>query len=186
VSRLDAFAPAWQFREVHRLFVAAPPERVYAATKAVTAREIRFFRTLTWLRRLGRPGPEGILNPPPDRPILEVATRTGFLLLEDTAGEIVIGKVVIAPPGALGPQVAEDYRGVAGPGWARATMNFLIEPRGSGSLVTTETRVHATDDRTRRRFGRYWMLIYPGSALIRRMWLRAIRRRAMARQPPAR
>ncbi len=181
MSRLDAFAPTWQFREVHRLFVAAPGTRVYAATKAVTAREIRFFRTLTWLRRLGRPGPPDILNPPPDRPILEVATRTGFLLLEDTASEIVIGKVVIARPGALGPQTAEDYRGLAGPGWARATMNFLIEPRGSGSLVTTETRVHATDDRTRRRFGRYWMLIYPGSALIRRMWLRAIRRRATSR-----
>jgi hypothetical protein len=189
VPRLDAFAPVWHFHEAHRLFVAAPPDRVYAATKAVTAREIRFFRTLTWLRRLGRPGPPDILNPPPDRPILEVATETGFLLLEnsppDPVGEIVIGKVVIARPGATGPRTAEEYRGLAGTGWARATMNFLIEPRGRGSLVTTETRVHATDDRTRRRFGRYWMLIYPGSALIRRMWLRAIKRRALGTYSPA-
>jgi len=30
----------------------------------------------------------------------------------------------------------------------------------------------------RRRFAAYWRLIYPGSALIRRSWLRAIRQRA--------
>ena len=32
----------------------------------------------------------------------------------------------------------------------------------------------------RRRFAAYWRVIYPGSAIIRRMWLRAIERRAMA------
>ncbi len=179
MSRLDEFAPAWQFREVHRLSVEAPADRVYGATKAVTAREIRFYRVLTWLRRLGRPGPPDILNPPADRPIIEVATRTGFLLLADAPpGEIVIGKVVIAPRGATPPATAEEYRLLAGPGWARATMNFLIEPQGSGCVVTTETRVHATDTRSEGRFRLYWMLIYPGSALIRRMWLRAIRLRA--------
>lgn len=182
---LDDFAPSWQFHGVHRRCVAAPPGRTYEATQAVTAREIRFYRVLTWLRRLGRPGPRDILNPPPDRPILEVATQTGFILLAASPpdpvgrpGEIVIGKVVIAPPGAPGPRTADEYRQLAGPGWARATMNFLIEPRGRCSRVTTETRVHASDARTRRRFGLYWALIYPGSALIRRMWLRAIGRRA--------
>lgn len=178
MTRLDEFAPASQFREVHRMLVHAAPERVYRAVKAVTAREIRFYRVLTWLRRLGRPGPPDILNPPPDRPILEVATETGFLLLAEEPGrEVVVGKVVIAPPGAALPGTAEEYRGLAGPGWARATMNFLIEPEGSGCVVTAETRVHATDARTERRFRIYWTLIYPGSALIRRMWLRAIKRR---------
>jgi hypothetical protein len=38
--------------------------------------------------------------------------------------------------------------------------------------------VHATDDSARRKFARYWRVIYPGSALIRRMWLRAIKLRA--------
>ncbi len=185
MTRLDDFAPTWKFREIHHLFITAPPDRVYEATKAVTAGEIRFYRALTWLRRLGRPGPPDILNPPPHRPLLEVATQTGFLLLTDSPREIVIGKVVIAPPGARGPRTAEQYRTLAGPGWARATMNFLIEPRGSGSLITTETRVHASDARTRRRFGLYWALIYPGSALIRRMWLRAIRRRALDSDSPA-
>ena len=44
----------------------------------------------------------------------------------------------------------------------------------------TGGRVHATDASARRRFAAYWRVIYPGSALIRRMWLRAIRVRAEA------
>jgi hypothetical protein len=44
--------------------------------------------------------------------------------------------------------------------------------------VSSETRVYATDIRTEWRFRLYWWLIHPGSALIRRMWLRAIRKRA--------
>jgi hypothetical protein len=38
--------------------------------------------------------------------------------------------------------------------------------------------VFATDPASCRRFAVYWRVIYPGSALIRRMWLRAIRLRA--------
>jgi len=63
-------------------------------------------------------------------------------------------------------------------------MNFLVEPDGrGGSLLSTETRVFATDAVARRRFAVYWRVIYPGSALIRRMWLRAIRLRAEAIVP---
>ncbi|MEP6858175.1 MAG: hypothetical protein ABI994_07300, partial [Gemmatimonadales bacterium] len=62
---------------------------------------------------------------------------------------------------------------------ALAAMNFLVTPDGrNGSLVSTETRVFANSPSARRRFARYWRLIYPGSALIRRMWLRAVKRRA--------
>lgn len=182
VTRLDELAPAWQFREIHRIQVHAPAERVYQAIRAVTAGEIRLFRLLTWLRRLGRPGPASVLNAPPDVPILDVATRTGFLLLADEPNrELVVGTVIIAPRTARRPASVEAYRALDGPGCAKATMNFLIEPIGSGScMVTTETRVHATDARTGWRFGAYWFVIRPGSALIRRMWLRAIRRRAEA------
>jgi hypothetical protein len=57
-------------------------------------------------------------------------------------------------------------------------MNFRLEDEGETCLVSTETRVQTTDASSRRRFAMYWFVIYPGSALIRRMWLRAIKRRA--------
>jgi hypothetical protein len=58
-------------------------------------------------------------------------------------------------------------------------MHAQPSPSG-GTLLTTETRIQATDDHARRSFRRYWLLIHPGSAAIRRAWLRAIRRRAEA------
>ncbi len=185
VTRLDEFAPVWQFSEVHSIAVMATPDRAYSAIRAVTAGEIGLFRALTWLRRLGRPGPAGILNPPAHLPILDVATRSGFMLLADEPNrEVVVGTVVIVPRGAQRPATPEDFQTLGGPGYAKATLNFRIEPAlPTGSIVTTETRVYAADARTRRRFGAYWWVIHPGSALIRRMWLRAIRRRAEGGPP---
>ena len=59
-TQLDQFAPVYQFSEFHSIRITAPKEQVYRALKLVTAEEIVFFHTLTWLRRFGRPGPEKI------------------------------------------------------------------------------------------------------------------------------
>jgi hypothetical protein len=60
----------------------------------------------------------------------------------------------------------------------KSAMNFSVEPLDGGTLLRTETRVLTTDPASRRAFGRYWLLIKPGSAEVRRGWLRAARRRA--------
>jgi hypothetical protein len=176
----DRFAPAWQFHEVHETEVHAEPRTAYDAVKQTTAGEILLFRTLTWIRRFGKRAPESILNPPPGRPLLEVVLRTGFLLLAEEPGhEIVIGTLVAAPPASRRPRNPEQFAALDGPGYAKATLNFQVgEIRRGVSRVRTETRVYATDARTRQRFAWYWRLIYPGSALLRRTWLRAIRLRA--------
>ena len=178
-SRLDDYLPAWQFDEFHQRHIAAPPARVYAALRGLRAGDIRFFHALTWLRRFGRPLPPGILNAPPGLPIIDTAIGGGFVLLaEDAPREIVIGAVVIGHDRVTLPLGAAQFAAIAGPGFGKAAMNFLIEPDGAaGSLVTTETRVHATDARSARRFAIYWRIIQPGSGFIRRMWLRAIERR---------
>ncbi|MGB8597336.1 MAG: hypothetical protein WCD48_17690 [Candidatus Sulfotelmatobacter sp.] len=160
----------------------APAERVYRGVKLVTADDIFLFRTLAWIRRFGRSGPNSILNPPRDKPILDVATEASFLLLADRPNrEIVVGTVVIAPHGWKLDErpTPEEFNVMQHPGFALAAMNFLIQDAGPGTCaISTETRVYATDAKARWRFGAYWWLIYPGSALIRRMWLRAIGRRA--------
>ena len=158
-TRLDEFAPAWQFHEVHTMRIDAPPARVYEAIKQVRANEILLFRTLTWIRRGGRPLPQSVLNPGDREPLLDVVTKSGFYYLADDAPREKVVQTMIAPPTV-------------------ATMNFLVTPDGAGSIVSTETRVYAKTPRARRRFAKYWRVIYPGSALIRRMWLRAIAKRA--------
>ena len=177
---LDEFMPVWQFREYHTKRVAALPARVFEAIKNIRANEILFFKTLTWIRRGGRRTPASILNAGESAPLLEVATRSGFLYLADDAPrELVVGTIVIAPPGVDCAPTPQMFKATLAPGFALAAMNFLVTPDGKGgSLVSTETRVFANNASARKRFGRYWRIIYPGSALIRRMWLRAVERRA--------
>ena len=178
----DSAATGYQFEEFHAIRVHAPRERVFQAIKEVRADEIFLFRTLTWIRRFGRPGPESILNAPENMPLLEVATKTSFLLLaEEPDREIVLGTLVAAPPGwrPKGKPTSAAFRAFDEPGFALAATNFRLEDSGAGeTIVTTETRVYATDASTRRKFAAYWRTIYPGSALIRVTWLRAIRHRA--------
>jgi hypothetical protein len=181
-TMLDDFVPAYQFAEFHRVRIKAPRERVFAAIHDVTANEITLFRTLTWIRRFGRPGPDSILNPPRHEPILAVATRSGFMkLAEEPDREIVLGTLVAAPKGTRLKKdpTPEDFKALHTPGFALAAINFRVEDATNGEIVlTTETRIYATDASTKRKFAAYWRTIYPGSALIRVMWLRAIRHRA--------
>ncbi len=186
-SHIDEFAPRFHFRERHEIRVEARAERVYAAIRSVTANEIALLQTLTWIRHFGQPGPESIMNAPEHQPILDAAVKGGFLLLaEDAPKEIVVGSAVIAPPDLRieGEPTPETYKAAVRPGFAKATMNFLVEPDGpSACRVVTETRMFATDPATLRRFTSYWRVIYPGSAILRITWLRAVKARAEGYNP---
>lgn len=186
-TQLDRFAPAWQFREVHSLRIPAPPTRVYEAIQRVRADEIFLFRTLTWIRRGGRALPPSILNAGNRESLIEVATSSGFVRLADsTPHELVIGTVVMAPAGVHGALTPQVFQQQLPPGFALAVMNLLVKADGAGgSVVVTETRVFANSPAAQRRFAAYWRIIYPGSAIIRRMWLRAIRHRATLRRGTA-
>jgi hypothetical protein len=179
-TALDAVIPEFQFYERHEIRVHADADAVYRAIRGVTANEIRSFRTLTWIRSPRLPWHErreSILTPDWQTPILDVATRSGFLWLADEPRELVVGTVVCCR--ATRPADADAFRRLVRPGVAKAVMNFRIEPQGDrDTRLTTETRVVATNVGARRRFGAYWALIYPGSSLIRYGWLNAIRRRA--------
>jgi hypothetical protein len=183
-TMLDDFVPIYQFAEFHALRIKAPRGRVFAAICDLPSDEITFFRTLTWIRRFGRSEQRSILNPPPHEPILAVATRSGFMKLDEQPGyEVVLGTLAVAPPGWWPTKdkkpTPEDFKALRAPGFALGAINFRLEDAANGETVlTTETRVYATDASTRKKFAAYWRVIYPGSALIRVMWLRAIRRRA--------
>jgi hypothetical protein len=181
-THLDEFLPADQFVEFHWTRVKAPREGVYAAIREVTAGEITLFRALTWIRRGGQFGKESILNAPHDKPLLDVALRTGFMkLAEEPNREIVMGTLVAAPKGARLKKdpTPQDFKALQSPGFGLAAINFRQEDAANrGTILTTETRVYATDASVRKKFSAYWRVIYPGSALIRVMWLPAIKSRA--------
>jgi len=185
---IDQWLPEWQFGEYHQRRVQATPQQVFNAIRRVRSSDIFLFRTLTFIRNPSRQDQgEHILNPPAEKPILDVALAGGFVLLgEQTDRELLIGMVVIAPQGSgraakrgngtlLDPAL---FRTLSRPGFARAVMNFRVIQESDGwTRVTTETHVSAVDHETQRRFARYWRVIYPGSWIIRWSWLRAIEAR---------
>jgi hypothetical protein len=178
-TKLDEWMPKWQFDEQHSIHVNAPPEKVFEAIHAVRADEIFLFRTLIAIRRCCRPGPESSLDAPETKPLLDVATQTTFVYLADESPrEIVVGTVISAPRDIQEKLTPEIFRKQLPPGVALATMNYLITPDESGSIVSTETRVYGNNPDSVRRFAVYWRIIHPGSDIIRRTWLRAVKRRA--------
>jgi hypothetical protein len=82
--------------------------------------------------------------------------------------------------GALTPPTlqAADLRAWSQPGWIKVAMEFRLQPVAPGTLLSTETRIAATDPGTSRAFAAYWCVIRTGSGAIRREVLRVVARRA--------
>ena len=172
-TRLDEFAPVYQFSEFHSVDIAASKERVDAAIREVRPEEIRFFKTLTSIRGIGNMANEG-------RPILESFVSGAFVLLADEPDrEIVFGRGGGARGGRL--LTAGEFKTFPPGLLVKIAMNFHIqEVDATHCRLTTETRVYAAGFHVLHGFATYWRMIYPGSSLIRSMWLRAIQRRAEA------
>ena len=186
-TRLDEFAPVWQFHELHTIRVAAMPARVFEAIKRVRPDEILLFRTLIAIRAGGQPHSQSVQSAAGRyESLIDIATNTSFVVLaDDPPREFVMGTVVGAPPGPREPLTPELFQKPLPAGFVLATMNFLVTADASGgSLVSTETRVYTNSPSARRQFAAYWRVIYPGSVIIRRMWLRAIRQRATSVDAP--
>lgn len=180
MNLLDVWLPDYQFREYHSQRVTAPTQDLWHAVKTVTPEEIRPLGWLMAIRSLparlvghkGRGFEKGT-------PILDMAVNSNFVLLDERpSDEIAFGlggqfwKLHGGP--CVDVHNAHDFAAFGTPGFVRAAVNFQV---GHG-VISTETRIQALDDETRRKFALYWTLIRPGSGWIRMAWLRAISRRA--------
>jgi hypothetical protein len=87
--------------------------------------------------------------------------------------------------GPTPPQLdAPALRAWTEPGWIKVGMGFRLQPTRAGTILSTETRVVATDPTTRRAFAAYWFVIRGSSSTIRREVLRVVAHRAES--PPRR
>lgn len=187
---LDELLPRWHFNELHTLRIAASPERVWQALHALRAGDLPLVGLLLALRRLDPAALRGAR----DRPVLASLSTGGFLELAGKPGrELVfgiVGQFWRLRPRPVTLQTPLEFTSFQQPGFAKAAMDFRILDTAPGTgaheqtaeicWLSTETRILATDEATRRVFGRYWFCVQPGSALIRLLWLRAVRRRAEA------
>jgi len=172
---LAEFLPTYEFSERHSLTIEAPAGRIDEAFRAVSIADIPLARALWWVRRFGRTYGDAT------KPF--VGGELPGVVLEDVPGEgIVLGltgqfwRVLGGGRDPAAPATAEQFLAYARPDTCKAVVDFRV---GASSL-TTETRVHVADPASRRKFGRYWLVVRPFSGLIRILLLRAARRRAEA------
>ena len=172
---LDEFLAQYDFNEVHSITCSAPPAAVMNAARELTPRELPLLVALMAIRSL--PALARGRRLPVRGTILDAFRRGGFVLLKDAPDGLVLGAVgrFWQASGGITRIEPERFRDFAEPGWTKAAFSFRVY---GCTVLTTETRVLATDDRARHEFGRYWRLIRPGSGAIRVAWLRAIRRQA--------
>src|SRR5512140_2633499 len=179
-QRLDDFLPEYQFREHHEGLVRAPMPAVLAAVREVSLADMPVAVLLMRIRAaaFGRfPA-----SPPDTRPLLDTMCQpgTGFLPLDvNDPTHLVYGMVGFVHKPKPPVRTPEQFAAFTSPGGLRVAFDLRVVPEADGLIrVSTETRCLANDDAARRVFARYWRIIYPGSAIIRRVWLDAIIARA--------
>jgi hypothetical protein len=69
----------------------------------------------------------------------------------------------------------DEFQAFHSPGNIKVAFNIrVVDIKNGSSRLSSETRIKCIDASARRHFSRYWRIIYPGSAIIRRVWLDAI------------
>jgi hypothetical protein len=172
--------PEYNFQERHEITINASPDRVRAALDRVSFADVGVMETLGRIRGMvvGGNRAGGGLSP---TPIVEIvkSPRSGFFLLDNTPREFVLGLAGQPWNNAAVRLTPSEFVTWTKAGNIKVAANFRIEDAGNGrSRVITETRIAASDVSSRTKMARYWTLIYPGSGLVRRSFLDAIRSRA--------
>lgn len=177
---IDLFAPEYTFNEYHERIINASPETVKEAFCKTGVGDIPVVHLLLKIR--------GIAD---EKIPSDIASKTtadnGILRTPDFDWFVVdsvecITYMLINASGKTPPPVLptlEAFSVFNEPGFIKTTVNFRFAPLANGQTrVSTETRNYAQSSSDNRIFGRYWRIIYPGSALIRRVWLDTLAKKA--------
>jgi hypothetical protein len=184
---LDRYMPRYHFTEVHGIAIRAPRDRVYRALLDVSIEDMPLARALFTLRSIpailtGKGFRQSRRHAMPGETIIEQAIRGGFVKLGERPGrELVlgtIGRFWQASGGVYRFRDVEEFMSADAPTYAKSAINFLLYERDGLTKVRTETRILIPDRASRRKFAAYWTIVHPGSAVIRRVWLGAVKRRA--------
>ncbi|WP_433253683.1 hypothetical protein ACQPYK_10740 [Streptosporangium sp. CA-135522] len=165
------------FSERHEITVPASRERVWDAVNALEPSDIKAARPLFAARNLVARLRHG--HEQRDIPAFSahpMVTDPGRELVQGLAGQWWrLGTSDNLPP--FDDPAA--FQAFDEPGYVKAAFGFvLLDDRPGRIRLVTETRLLATSPDARRVMGRYWRVIRPGSGLIRRVMLGAIRERA--------
>lgn len=188
-AALDGFMPLYDIVERHSIRVAAPAEITFGTARDIDLSDSFLVQAIFRGRELmlgATPAPTGVAEPPG---IVATALRLGWGVLTDRAGrEIVLAAVTRPwePNPVFRDLLPRDFTAFVEPGYVKIAWTLRADPLPDGtSIFRTETRALATDVEARAKFRRYWALVSPGVALIRRAMLEPIKREAERRAAAA-
>ncbi len=180
---LDRFMPVYEAVERHSRVVAAPAEIALAAaceldlSQSVMLQSL--FKTRAWFMGTRSPGARE------ERELLVEMQRLGWRILAEVPGrEIVVGAVTQPWMGdaVFHGVPADEFAAFDQPGFVKIAWTLRADPIGpQESVIRTETRVTTTDSSARRKFRKYWSLIFPGVVLIRLVLMSKAKREAEGR-----
>jgi hypothetical protein len=193
---LDKYLPKWDFTEVHHIKINATPEAAYRAMLDTKSEEIHWFvdflfRLRTLPEKIARGRKESFdLVLPKGKSLLGQMLNNGFVKIEEKPPqEIVFGLIVPSAIGRVwnessGAQIslknAAEFFAFKDPEFLWVVANIAVQETDTPGAVimSTESRTKGLSEKARKSFQLYWFIIRPWSGLIRRLWLKAIKRRA--------
>lgn len=185
---IDKFLPEYSFNEVHTVRIKATPDEIKKVLHETGVQDIPVIHLLMKIRGIADEnvdmsdrasksnfGTDTFTTPDFNFFILSDEEFLTFMILKSS---ILTKTKTAAPPEVNSP---DEFLGFDKPGYVKVAVNFRFISNGNDeTLVSTETRVHGSGRVDGQRFARYWRIIYPGSAIIRRVWLDTIKRKAEA------
>jgi hypothetical protein len=166
---IDQYLPKFHYSEKHAIRISSVPEIISGCLENLDFRNSRVISFLFWLRGM-----------PAKMRSLEGLTNDGFFELDRQPNkEVVIGLAgqFWKSNGNLQKIAPEDFVPFDKPDFLKGVWNFYIQQLDTNICVlSTETRVYCTSDKSRKKFSRYWFFIKPFSGLIRMEMLRSIKK----------
>jgi hypothetical protein len=180
--KIDALLPSYSFNEYHEVLVKASQEAVKEALQTTTVGDIPVIRLLIKIRGIDNKQAKDIgAITTKNQAGSEIFSTPDFNFFVADSSELIAVMLLNASTNTPPPPVKtlEQFRTFNKPGYIKVAINFrFIAQRDGRTLITTETRNYAMTKEDARLFGRYWRIVYPGSAIIRRVWLDALAKRA--------
>jgi hypothetical protein len=177
--KIDTLLPDYSFCEFHKVIVDASPEAVKRVFKTMAVSDVPVIRLLTKIRGIDDKKAVRYAGKTNESPDTFSTPDFNFFIVAPT--EMVTVMLLNVSFSGTAPHVntLEEFRTFRKPGYIKVAVNFRFIDQGNGrTLVTTETRNYATTKEDNYIFARYWRVIYPGSAIIRRLWLDELAKRA--------
>jgi hypothetical protein len=187
---IDQFMPTYDLAIMYSRVFRAPPEQCFETVVDFDLFQLPAFRVLIGARglpfrladALRRRGDQAEASAAPTFRLRDLPAIGWMLLGERPGAELVFGQIgkPWRPRGGAPrqPVARAAFAGFDQPGFAKLVESTRVDPYGERStIVTMETRVAVTDEDSRRRFRRYWLVVGPCSHLLRRTALHVWARR---------